>query len=51
MLPYLVERKRMDDLASSIKDGRCREQKHRLQQTGVQAVVYLVETKGQMHAR
>lgn len=27
VLPYIVERKRMDDLASSIQDGRFREQK------------------------
>ena len=27
MLPYIVERKRMDDLAKSIKDGRYRDQK------------------------
>lgn len=27
VLPYVVERKRMDDLASSIKDGRFHEQK------------------------
>lgn len=27
LLPYLIERKRLDDLASSIKDGRFHEQK------------------------
>jgi crossover junction endonuclease MUS81 len=27
VLPYVVERKRMDDLVSSIKDGRFKEQK------------------------
>ena len=27
VLPYIVERKRMDDLAQSIKDGRFHEQK------------------------
>lgn len=27
VLPYIVERKRMDDLASSIRDGRYHEQK------------------------
>lgn len=27
VLPYIVERKRMDDLAKSIKDGRFHEQK------------------------
>lgn len=27
LLPYIIERKRLDDLASSIKDGRFHEQK------------------------
>ena len=27
VLPYIVERKRMDDLGKSIKDGRFKEQK------------------------
>lgn len=27
LLPYIIERKRMDDLGSSIKDGRFHEQK------------------------
>lgn len=27
ILPYIIERKRMDDLASSIKSGRYHEQK------------------------
>ena len=43
MLDYIVERKRLDDLVSSIKDGRFREQKHRLASCGVRNVVYLVE--------
>ncbi len=30
MLPYVVERKRMDDLRASIIDGRYKEQKWRL---------------------
>ncbi|XP_037941944.1 crossover junction endonuclease MUS81-like [Teleopsis dalmanni] len=46
VLPYIVERKRMDDLASSIRDGRFHEQKHRLCQCGLQHVVYLVEDYG-----
>ncbi|XP_018021203.1 crossover junction endonuclease MUS81 isoform X1 [Hyalella azteca] len=50
MLPCIVERKRMDDLASSIKDGRCREQKHRLLQCGIDTAIYLVETAGQHRA-
>ncbi|XP_013115164.1 crossover junction endonuclease MUS81 [Stomoxys calcitrans] len=46
VLPYIVERKRMDDLASSIRDGRFSEQKHRLKQSGIQHVIYLVEDYG-----
>ena len=33
----------MDDLASSIKDGRFREQKFRLKKCGLSHPVYLVE--------
>ncbi|KAH8289695.1 hypothetical protein KR054_009509 [Drosophila jambulina] len=46
VLPYIVERKRMDDLASSIRDGRFHEQKHRLKQSGLRHVIYLVEDYG-----
>lgn len=42
VLPYIVERKRADDLASSIKDGRFHEQKLRLSQTGMK-IIYLIE--------
>ena len=42
-LDYIVERKRLDDLISSIKDGRFHEQKFRLRKSGVRNVVYLVE--------
>ncbi|KAG0183365.1 Crossover junction endonuclease mus81 [Apophysomyces sp. BC1034] len=42
-LDIVIERKRMDDLVSSIKDGRFREQKFRLQQAGARKVVYIVE--------
>lgn len=47
-LPYIVERKRLDDLSSSIKDGRFHEQKFRLKQCGIENVIYLIEnyTKG-----
>lgn len=45
ILPYVVERKRADDLAHSIRDGRYREQKHRLLQTKLR-VVYLIEAYG-----
>ncbi|KAH8387370.1 hypothetical protein KR093_006651 [Drosophila rubida] len=46
VLPYIVERKRMDDLASSIRDGRFHEQKHRLRQCGLPHIIYLIEDYG-----
>lgn len=46
ILPYIVERKRMDDLAGSIKDGRFQEQKFRLKDSGIQNIIYLIESKG-----
>lgn len=46
VLPYIVERKRMDDLASSIKDGRFHEQKFRLTNSGVRNKIYLIENRG-----
>ncbi|XP_042874642.1 crossover junction endonuclease MUS81-like isoform X2 [Penaeus japonicus] len=49
VLPYIVERKRMDDLASSIRDGRFREQKFRLKQSGLSRPIYLVEEYGSKH--
>ncbi|KAF9984788.1 Crossover junction endonuclease mus81 [Modicella reniformis] len=44
VLDYIVERKRMDDFVSSIKDGRFLEQKFRLRRSGCGHVVYLIET-------
>uniref|UniRef100_A0A2M4AM89 Crossover junction endonuclease MUS81 n=1 Tax=Anopheles triannulatus TaxID=58253 RepID=A0A2M4AM89_9DIPT len=46
LLPYIIERKRLDDLASSIKDGRFHEQKFRLKQCGIPNVIYLIEHLG-----
>ncbi|KAI8967172.1 hypothetical protein BDF20DRAFT_902126 [Mycotypha africana] len=43
VLDYIVERKRLDDLVSSIKDGRFTEQKTRLKRSGVEKVIYIVE--------
>ncbi|XP_071455291.1 crossover junction endonuclease MUS81 isoform X2 [Hetaerina americana] len=43
MLPYIVERKRVDDLGSSIRDGRFHEQKFRLKKSGMWQVIYLIE--------
>ncbi|XP_026466765.1 crossover junction endonuclease MUS81-like [Ctenocephalides felis] len=46
LLPYIVERKRMDDFGSSIRDGRFKEQKFRLKQCGIQNLLYLIESYG-----
>ncbi|XP_053226159.1 crossover junction endonuclease MUS81 isoform X2 [Podarcis raffonei] len=46
VLDYVVERKRMPDLCSSIIDGRFREQKFRLRQCGISHPIYLVEESG-----
>ena len=43
MLPFIIERKTMEDLASSIQDGRFKEQKFRLKQSGLCRPIYLVE--------
>jgi crossover junction endonuclease MUS81 len=43
VLDWIGERKRLDDLISSIKDGRFHEQKFRLKRSGVQNVIYIVE--------
>lgn len=43
VLDYIIERKRLDDLIGSIKDGRFREQKFRLKRSGVKHVTYLIE--------
>ncbi|KAJ5577659.1 DNA-directed DNA polymerase family X beta-like N-terminal [Penicillium hispanicum] len=43
MLDWIVERKRLDDLIGSIKDGRFHEQKFRLRRSGIKHVIYLIE--------
>ncbi|RKF56036.1 Crossover junction endonuclease MUS81 [Erysiphe neolycopersici] len=43
ILDYIVERKRLDDLISSIKDKRLNEQKFRLGRSGIKNVIYLIE--------
>ncbi|KAF9766294.1 Crossover junction endonuclease mus81 [Fusarium sp. DS 682] len=43
ILDWIVERKRLDDLIGSIKDGRFHEQKFRLQRSGVKKVIYIIE--------
>ncbi|TNM93717.1 hypothetical protein fugu_001893 [Takifugu bimaculatus] len=46
VLDYIIERKRIDDLCSSIIDGRFREQKFRLKRCGLRKPIYLVELHG-----
>ncbi|KAJ2744602.1 Crossover junction endonuclease mus81 [Coemansia sp. BCRC 34301] len=43
VLDYVVERKRMDDLCASIRDGRYKEQHSRIHSTGFTNVLYVVE--------
>ncbi|KAK8963860.1 Crossover junction endonuclease MUS81 [Platanthera guangdongensis] len=43
VLDFIVERKKVDDLSSSIRDNRYRDQKLRLQRCGIQKLIYLVE--------
>ena len=43
VLPYIVERKRLDDLWMSVKDGRYEEQKFRLKGCGLTHLYYLIE--------
>lgn len=50
VLDYVIERKRLDDLASSIFDGRFEQQKHRLLASGVRRPVYLIEDVGSLRA-
>lgn len=40
---YVYERKTISDLLSSIKDGRYKEQKHRLLSSGVASINYIIE--------
>ena len=50
VLAYVVERKRLDDLDSSIKDGRFLEQKFRLKRSGIKNAIYVVEDYGSLQA-
>ena len=43
MLDHIIERKRLDDLIGSIKDGRFHEQKFRLRRSDVKNVTYIIE--------
>ncbi|KAJ4876367.1 Crossover junction endonuclease MUS81 [Raphanus sativus] len=43
VLDFIVERKNIDDLRSSIRDNRYRDQKLRLQRSGLKKLIYVVE--------
>lgn len=43
VLDYLLERKGVDDLASSIKDGRYGKQKAKMRSTGLRHLLYVLE--------
>ncbi|KAG8933721.1 Crossover junction endonuclease mus81 [Tulasnella sp. 417] len=43
VLDFIVERKRMDDLVTSVKDCRFHEQKFRLTESGIGQVFYVIE--------
>ncbi|KAL0872937.1 hypothetical protein Bca101_022642 [Brassica carinata] len=43
VLDFIVERKTVDDMRSSIKDGRYRDQKLRLQRSGLKKLMYILE--------
>ena len=43
MVDIIIERKKIPDLASSIEDGRYKEQKFRLQKCGISRIIYLIE--------
>ncbi|RDL42307.1 Uncharacterized protein BP5553_02286 [Venustampulla echinocandica] len=43
VLDWIVERKRLDDLVSSIIGGRFHEQKFRLRKSGIKNIIYIIE--------
>ncbi|KAG5518852.1 hypothetical protein PMAC_002383 [Pneumocystis sp. 'macacae'] len=43
ILDFIIERKKLSDLANSIKDGRFHEQKFRLSKSGLKHVIYIIE--------
>lgn len=45
LLDFILERKKIPDLASSMEDGRYLEQKFRLKKSGIKHIIYLVEGK------
>ncbi|XP_017491493.1 PREDICTED: crossover junction endonuclease MUS81-like [Rhagoletis zephyria] len=51
VLDWIIERKRIDDLAASIKDRRWDEQKFRLLESGIRRPTYLIEYMGKSSRR
>ncbi|CAG2117387.1 unnamed protein product [Medioppia subpectinata] len=51
IMDYVIERKRIDDLASSLKDRRWDEQKYRLINSGVRKPSYVIEYFGSQTKR
>ena len=51
VLGHIIERKKSDDLASSILDGRYVEQKHRLKGCGIENIIYIVEGESTSQCR
>ncbi len=49
VIDFIVERKKVDDLAASLEDGRYKEQKFRLRRSGLKNLVYLVEGSFDAH--
>ena len=49
-LDYIIERKIADDLASSVIDGRLRDQRYRLIRTGLKNVMYLIEGRASLNS-
>lgn len=43
VLDYIIERKKADDLAASILDGRYKDQKYRLHECGISNIYYIYE--------
>ena len=43
VLDYIIERKKADDLAASILDGRYKDQKYRLKNCGISNIYYVYE--------
>ncbi|KAF7684173.1 Crossover junction endonuclease MUS81 [Astathelohania contejeani] len=49
VLDYIIERKCGSDFCSSISDGRFKEQKQRLRESGIKNVIYIIEGLRKQH--